>query len=284
MRGVSSDDGKITLGAALAELGFIPGAFVFLAGAPSIVSILQSVFVERDLYGPFRELFSLYDGAVSTVKSLLSPVGQSIIDICKTVFEIEISLSDYWPQVWGLFLVFVIPNIKNRITKKGILSSILPSFAEVAIAASMAIIISSLVSSSAGIGVTEVLVYLVLLFFVPIFALGTIRMLASERRTEEKLSAVFGLPVGGFILMLPIFFFLSLTEAVLAGLTSGIEQVLVLTILFSQTVFGVLAFAAIFFTENSRSVFESNDRSFVLNLVGANLGAALILVLAVVFD
>lgn len=139
---------KLNLQHVLKELGVLPALYATIVGVPSIVSILQSIFIEYDFYGPFVILFKSFDDFMSLIGNLFEPLAVFISDLIAQITNFDVLVSEYWPQLWAVFLVFVIPDIRRRLIIYRSLASIARSCCDLLLSLVIAIAITTFASEN----------------------------------------------------------------------------------------------------------------------------------------
>lgn len=99
---------RLTLGEAIKELGFLPTLFAILIGGPSILSILQKVFLEHDLIEILQWIVDGYDSVIAILGAALDPLLQPLVTAIGGILNIELELDPIWRPIFALMLVVIV--------------------------------------------------------------------------------------------------------------------------------------------------------------------------------
>lgn len=99
---------KLTLRTALKDLGFFYALFTLIVSGPSVLSLLQTVFVEHRLADALQWIVEGYDGIAAVVGGALEPVLGPAVAWLERVSGWDLVLQPYWRPLFVLLSMFVI--------------------------------------------------------------------------------------------------------------------------------------------------------------------------------
>lgn len=106
--GQSAQTPSLPIRTALVELGFFYGLFTLIVSGPSVLSLLQTVFVEHRLVDALQWIVDGYDGISAVVGGALEPLLAPAVAWLERTFRWELTLQPYWRPLFVLLSMFVI--------------------------------------------------------------------------------------------------------------------------------------------------------------------------------
>jgi len=100
----------VTLGSALKELGWFWGLFAFALGAPSLLSILQMVFLEYRLIEAAQQILDAYNLLLAYLSSYVEPLLRQLIDL---MFTVPVDLHAHWRPLFILMMLHETADARN---------------------------------------------------------------------------------------------------------------------------------------------------------------------------
>lgn len=98
----------ITLRAALHDLGFFYGLFTVIVSGPSVLSLLQMVFVEHRLNDALQWIVDGYNDISAVVAGVIEPLFAPLIAWLSDALGWRLELQAYWRPLFILATMFVI--------------------------------------------------------------------------------------------------------------------------------------------------------------------------------
>lgn len=99
---------NLTLWGAVKELGWFSGLLALLVGGPSVVSIVQAVFLDFDLIPVFQAVIDAYNEGLAFLGRLVEPVVQPLIAWLNARFNWALELQPHWRPLFALAMVLVV--------------------------------------------------------------------------------------------------------------------------------------------------------------------------------
>jgi hypothetical protein len=99
---------KLTLGDALKDLGWFPLLFSVVVGGPSILSILQQVFVDQLLIAGLQWIVDGYNGIMAVLAAFVEPPIGYIVEWINQQLSWNLELRPIWRPLFTLSMVFVV--------------------------------------------------------------------------------------------------------------------------------------------------------------------------------
>lgn len=96
---------RLTLLDRLREFGFLWSLFVALVGAPSIISLYQSVFIGHDLSSVPQAFIDGYEEAQAILGGAVEPVLQPLLVWVSDLVGLEMTLHAHWRSLFVLALI-----------------------------------------------------------------------------------------------------------------------------------------------------------------------------------
>ena len=109
----SIDGGKLTLFGAAKDLGFFFWLFSAVVGAPSVLSLFKTVFVDLSFSGFLETLIAGYRELLDTIAGLLEPIATAVIHRFGTWLDFELELQPHWQPLFVLISIFITANIRT---------------------------------------------------------------------------------------------------------------------------------------------------------------------------
>ena len=109
----SIDGGKLTLFGAAKDLGFFFWLFSAVVGAPSVLSLFKTVFVDLSFSRFLETLIAGYRELLDTIAGLLEPIATAVIHRFGTWLDFELELQPHWQPLFVLISIFITANIRT---------------------------------------------------------------------------------------------------------------------------------------------------------------------------
>lgn len=93
---------------ALSDLGFFYSLFTLIVSGPSVLSLLQTVFVEHRLVDALQWIVDGYDSIAAVVGGVLEPLLAPAVAWIERIFGWELTLQAYWRPLFVLIVMFVV--------------------------------------------------------------------------------------------------------------------------------------------------------------------------------
>lgn len=94
------------------DVGWVFGIFVSLAGAPPVLSILQSIFADLDLTPLFQWIVNGYDTAMAAVGGVIEPLFQPLLDWISQQLHWSLEIRPYWRPLFAIAVIFVLAIVR----------------------------------------------------------------------------------------------------------------------------------------------------------------------------
>jgi hypothetical protein len=105
--------GRLTLKQALDDLGWFWAIFTSLVNAPSILSLLQMVFLEHRLIDALQWIVDGYNDIAAQLGAWCEPVLQPVWDWLNTTFGWSLSLMPHWRPAFILTMLLVLAFVRQ---------------------------------------------------------------------------------------------------------------------------------------------------------------------------
>jgi hypothetical protein len=102
------DETGMPLRTALSDLGFFYALFTLIVSGPSVLSLLQTVFVEHRLIDALQWIVDGYNDIAAVVGGVLEPLLAPAIGWLERLLGVELTLQPYWRPLFILLSMFVI--------------------------------------------------------------------------------------------------------------------------------------------------------------------------------
>ena len=86
--------------------------FAAVIGAPSILSLIQVVFIDFTLTDLIQWLLDGYNDLLSVLSILLTPLGRLLIDFIGGLVDVPIELAQHWQPLFVLLAIFISSNTR----------------------------------------------------------------------------------------------------------------------------------------------------------------------------
>ncbi|MGQ0534352.1 MAG: hypothetical protein ACT4OF_16925 [Caulobacteraceae bacterium] len=93
---------------ALRDLGFFYGLFTFIVSGPSVLSLLQTIFIEHRLVDALQWIVDGYDRIAAMVGDAIEPVVAPAIALAERMFALDLTLQPYWRPLFILMFMLVV--------------------------------------------------------------------------------------------------------------------------------------------------------------------------------
>ena len=103
--------GKDPIGAikgALDDLGFFYGLFTLIVSGPSIVSLLQTIFIDHRLVDALQWIVDGYNDIAAALGRVCEPLLAPLIAWINDLFALDLSLQPHWRPLFILLLMFAL--------------------------------------------------------------------------------------------------------------------------------------------------------------------------------
>ncbi len=101
---------RLTLGEALKDFGFFSMLFAVVVSGPSVLSLLQSVFVDHKLVDALQWIVDGYDRITAVLGAIAEPLVQPVIDWLNALLGWDLTVQPYWKPI---FLLCMIPVVSG---------------------------------------------------------------------------------------------------------------------------------------------------------------------------
>lgn len=98
---------KLTVRAALADLGWFSALFSAVVGGPSVLALLQMIFVEHRLIDALQWIVDGYSGIMAVVGAVLEPLLAPAIAWLGRLFDVRLELHPHWQPLLMLAMLWV---------------------------------------------------------------------------------------------------------------------------------------------------------------------------------
>lgn len=99
---------KLTLWEAIKDLGWFPLALAVIVGGPSILAILEEVFVKHQLVPALQWIVDGYNRVMAVLGAMVEPLIQPAIDWINARLNWSLTLDPVWRPLFALAMVFVL--------------------------------------------------------------------------------------------------------------------------------------------------------------------------------
>lgn len=129
-----ADAPKLTLLQAVKDLGWFSSLFATAAGAPSILSILQKVFIDHRLVDALQWIVDGYNTLVGLAAHVVEPALDPIVSWLSSITGWNLQLHPHWRPILVLNLIFYVSMVRTIAPKSllffsGIVAAIFTSLA-----------------------------------------------------------------------------------------------------------------------------------------------------------
>ncbi|MGD9966522.1 MAG: hypothetical protein AB7T59_08385 [Hyphomonadaceae bacterium] len=103
--------GKGPLGAlkgALEDLGYFYGLFTLVVSGPSIISLLQTIFIDHRLVDALQWIVDGYNDIAAAIGSICEPLIAPLIAWINAVLALDLNLQPHWRPLFLLLLMFAL--------------------------------------------------------------------------------------------------------------------------------------------------------------------------------
>ena len=109
------DDGaqRLTLLQAVKDLGFVFWLFTALVGAPSIVSLMQTVFLDFQLSSLVQWVIDGYRQLLGVIAGALNPLANLVLGAFNGLLSVELKLQDHWQPLFIVLSLFISANTRS---------------------------------------------------------------------------------------------------------------------------------------------------------------------------
>lgn len=91
---------------AIGSIGWYPIVFAVVVSGPSVLSLLQSLFVDHELVPALQWIVDGYDGIMDVVAALAGPLLGLVVVAVNSLFGLELALGDHWRPLFALMTAF----------------------------------------------------------------------------------------------------------------------------------------------------------------------------------
>lgn len=102
----SSTSDKVTLREAFADLGWFWLVFTAIVGGPSLLALLQTVFIDHRLVDALQWIVDGYNAILTVLGGALEPHLRALVDAIGRLFNWEIRLHPHWRPLLVLAVLF----------------------------------------------------------------------------------------------------------------------------------------------------------------------------------
>lgn len=111
--GERGDGEKVTIGSAIRDLGFVSGLFMALVGAPSVISLTQTLLTDFRLSTLLQWIIDGYNDLLKTLSLGLEPVLRAVLEAARDLLALDVTLHPYWRPLFVLALIFISANTRT---------------------------------------------------------------------------------------------------------------------------------------------------------------------------
>lgn len=104
---------KLSARRAFKDISFFWWLFGVIVGAPSIVSIVQSVFLDKPLITPLQWAQDRYDEALDVLGQLMEPFLVPLVQWVGNLFDWDLTLQPHWRPLFVLVMVSALPFVRD---------------------------------------------------------------------------------------------------------------------------------------------------------------------------
>jgi hypothetical protein len=108
---------RLTLLAALKDLGWFSGIFATLVGAPSILAIIQAVFVDYNFVPLIQWIADGWNQLLHFLSMAIEPGVIWIIQIINNLVDLNMELHAHWRPIFALSMVLVMSSVRQDWTQ-----------------------------------------------------------------------------------------------------------------------------------------------------------------------
>lgn len=105
----------LTFWQAIKDLGFISWLFATIVGAPSIVSLVQTVFIDVQFTALLQWLIDGYNQLLLTITVILNPLAARVLSLAEELLNIPLELQRHWQPLFVLLAIFISSNTRSLI-------------------------------------------------------------------------------------------------------------------------------------------------------------------------
>lgn len=139
---------RLTLRAALHDLGWFPATFAAIVGGPSVLALLQIIFVEHRLIDALQWIVDGYNDIVAVIGNALEPLLMPVIAWLNGFFDWRLVLHPHWKPFLMLVMTFVAGLARTGMSEAKPVDFI--AFAAMAVGAFLGAVAVGLVPLNAG--------------------------------------------------------------------------------------------------------------------------------------
>lgn len=99
---------RLTLSEALKDFGWFSIVFAVTVSGPSVLSLLQSVFVDHRLVDALQWIVDGYHRLVAVIGAIFEPIVLPFVEWINRLLDVELHLQEYWKALFVLEMVFVV--------------------------------------------------------------------------------------------------------------------------------------------------------------------------------
>lgn len=111
---IETEQGEtLTLFGAVRDLGFIFWLFAACVGAPSIISLVQTIFVDFRLLNLLQWILDGYRDILDILASTLEPIALSLFDQISNVVALDLDLLPHWQPLFIILTMFISANSRT---------------------------------------------------------------------------------------------------------------------------------------------------------------------------
>lgn len=104
---------RISLWMVLKDLSFVSWLFAAIVGAPSILSLVQIVFIEYRPTELLQWILDGYEDLLDVLTGFLAPLAAVVIDLVRDWLEVPLVLQDHWQSLFVLLSIFISANTRS---------------------------------------------------------------------------------------------------------------------------------------------------------------------------
>lgn len=109
----SADGEKLTALGAAKDLGFFFWLFSAVVGAPSIISLFQTVFIDFRLFDLLQWILDGYQDILSVLGDLIEPASQYFFSLLSPVLGFDLQLQPHWRPLFIVLSIFISANARS---------------------------------------------------------------------------------------------------------------------------------------------------------------------------
>lgn len=103
----------------LDDIGAVPATLGGVIGAPSIVSLLQSVYEAKSLSAPFQAIIDGYNQGIESIAAIIEPALTPLVTWIGRLFGWDVVLHAHWRHLFILCSIYLLAQIRIRRTEEG---------------------------------------------------------------------------------------------------------------------------------------------------------------------